>query len=191
METIRHQSNHSRKDEDDNNLLFDVYIDFDIVDKLRSLTDEMFYEIFDTIDRKKLKEINISKPIIKYSFNRLKLQIEQVRDRVNDIDNEMNDLFKDDNNRALELFEKLFSAENIYDLLTKDKKALSEFNSVDSMMSKTEKYVNEKVSDFEKEALAIIREFLNDNDRESINEYNDRVNKLQSNLLKLKEKYNK
>ena len=51
METIRHQSNHSRKDEDDNNLLFDVYIDFDIVDKLRSLTDEMFYEIFDTIDR--------------------------------------------------------------------------------------------------------------------------------------------
>lgn len=150
METIRHQSNHSRKDEDDNNLLFDVYIDFDIVDKLRSLTDEMFYEIFDTIDRKKLKEINISKPIIKYSFNRLKLQIEQVRDRVNDIDNEMNDLFKDDNNRALELFEKLFSAENIYDLLTKDKKALSEFDSVDSMMSKTEKYVNEKVSDFEK-----------------------------------------
>ena len=144
METIRHQSNHSRKDEDDNNLLFDVYIDFDIVDKLRSLTDEMFYEIFDTIDRKKLKEINISKPIIKYSFNRLKLQIEQVRDRVNDIDNEMNDL------------------------LTKDKKALSEFDSVDSMMSKTEKYVNEKVSDFEKEALAIIREFLNDNDRDCI-----------------------
>ena len=195
LETIRHQSNHSRKDEDDNNLLFDAYIDFDIVDKLRSLTDEMFYEIFDTIDRKKLKEINISKPIIKYSFNRLKLQMEQVRDRVNDIDNEMNDLFKDDNNRALELFEKLFSAENIYDLLTKDKKALSEFDSADSemqsMMSKTEKYVNEKGSDFEKEALAIIKEFLNDNDRESINEYNDRVNKLQSDLLKLKEKYNK
>ena len=47
--------------------------------------------------------------------------MEQVKDRVNDIDNEMNDLFKDDNNRALELFEKLFSAENIYDLLTKDK----------------------------------------------------------------------
>lgn len=195
LETIRHQSNHSRKDEDDNNLLFDVYIDFDTVDKLRSLTDKMFYEIFDTIDRKKLKEINISKPIIKYSFNRLKLQMEQVSDGVNDIDNEMNDLFKDDNNRALELFEKLFSAENIYDLLTKDKKALSEFDSADlemqSMMSKIEKYVNEKGKDFEKEALAIIKEFLNDNDRESINEYNDRVNKLQSDLLKLKEKYNK
>ena len=41
------------------------------------------------------------------------------------------------------------------------------------------------------ENLAIIKEFLNDNDRESINEYNDRVNKLQSDLLKLKEKYNK
>lgn len=192
LEAIRHQVNHSRKDEDDNNLLFEVYIDFNVVDKLRKVIYEMFYETFNTIDKKKLKEINISKPRIKYSIDKMRLQMEQVMDRVDEIDN---NLFKDENNRAFEIFEKLFTAENLYDLLNKDKKAISEFDSADSeiqgMMDKAEKYINEKGSDLEKEALPLIKDFFKDNDRESIKEFNDRVKKLQCNLLKLKEKYNK
>lgn len=192
LEAIRHQVNHSRKDEDDNNLLFEVYIDFNVVDKLRKVIYEMFYETFNTIDKKKLKEINISKPRIKYSIDKMRLQMEQVMDRVDEIDN---NLFKDENNRAFEIFEKLFTAENLYDLLNKDKKAISEFDSADfeiqGMMDKAEKYINEKGSDLEKEALPLIKDFFKDNDRESIKEFNDRVKELQSNLLKLKEKYNK
>ena len=192
LEAIRHQVNHSRKDEDDNNLLFEVYIDFNVVDKLRKVIYEMFYETFNTIDKKKLKEINISKPRIKYSIDKMRLQMEQVMERVDEIDN---NLFKDENNRAFEIFEKLFTAENLYDLLNKDKKAISEFDSADSeiqgMMDKAEKYINEKGSDLEKEALPLIKDFFKDNDRESIKEFNDRVKKLQNDLLKLKEKYNK
>ena len=192
LEAIRHQVNHSRKDEDDNNLLFEVYIDFNVVDKLRKVIYEMFYDTFNTIDKKKLKEINISKPRIKYSIDKMRLQMEQVMDRVDEIDN---NLFKDENNIAFEIFEKLFTAENLYDLLNKDKKAISEFDSADSeiqgMMDKAEKYINEKGSDLEKEALPLIKGFFKDNDRESIKEFNDRVKKLQSDLLKLKEKYNK
>lgn len=192
LEAIRHQVNHSRKDEDDNNLLFEVYIDFNVVDKLRKVIYEMFYETFNTIDKMKLKEINISKPRIKYSIDKMRLQMEQVMDRVDEIDN---NLFKDENNRAFEIFEKLFTAENLYDLLNKDKKAISEFDSADTeiqgMMDKAEKYINEKGSDLEKEALPLIKDFFKDNDRESIKEFNNRVKKLQSDLLKLKEKYNK
>lgn len=192
LEAIRHQVNHSRKDEDDNNLLFEVYIDFNVVDKLRKVIYEMFYDTFNTIDKKKLKEINISKPRIKYSIDKMRLQMEQVMDRVDEIDN---NLFKDENNRAFEIFEKLFTAENLYDLLNKDKKAISEFDSADTeiqrMMDKAEKYINEKGSDLEKEALPLIKDFFKDNDRESIKEFNYRVKKLQSDLLKLKEKYNK
>lgn len=192
LEAIRHQVNHSRKAEDDNNLLFEVYIDFNVVDKLRKVIYEMFYDTFNTIDKKKLKEINISKPRIKYSIDKMRLQMEQVMDRVDEIDN---NLFKDENNRAFEIFEKLFTAENLYDLLNKDKKAISEFDSADTeiqrMMDKAEKYINEKGSDLEKEALPLIKDFFKDNDRESIKEFNYRVKKLQSDLLKLKEKYNK
>lgn len=192
LEAIRHQVNHSRKDEDDNNLLFEVYIDFNVVDKLRKVIYEMFYETFNTIDKNKLKEINISKPRIKYSIDKMRLQMQQVMDKVDEIDN---DLFRDENNRAFEIFEKLFTAENLYDLLNKDKKAISEFDSADSeiqgMMDKAEKYINKKGTDFEKEAFLLIKDFFKDDNSESKNEYDERMKKFQDDVLKLKEKYNK
>lgn len=154
LETIRHQSNHSRRDEDDNNLLFDVYIDFSIVDKLRIIIDEMFYKVFNGVDKKKLKEINLSKPRIKYSVDKMKLQMEQVRDSVNKIADQVDSYFKADNERAMILLEEIFTASNIYDLLAKDENALAKLDSADeeiqTMMDKAEKYINKKGTDFEK-----------------------------------------
>lgn len=195
LETIRHQSNHSRRDEDDNNILFDVYIDFNIVDKLRKLIDEMFYEIFNNVDKNKLREINLSKPIIKYSVDKMKLKMEQVRDSVNKIAYQVDSYFKTDNERAMILLEEFFTAENLYDLLAKDEIALSKLDSayveVQNMMNKAEDYINKKGTNFGKEAFLLIKNFFKDNDKESINEYQDRIKKLQDEVLKLKEKYNK
>lgn len=195
LETIRHQSNHSRRDEDDNNLLFDVYIDFNVVDKLRILIDEMFYEVFNNVDKKKLKEINLSKPRIKYSVDKMKLQMEQVRDSVNKIADQVDGYFKADNERAMILLEEIFTANNIYDLLAKDENALEKLDSVDeeiqTMMDKAEKYINKKGTDFEKEAFLLIKDFFKNNDPESKNEYDERMKKFQDDVFKLREKYNK
>lgn len=55
-----------------------------------------------------------------------------------------------------------------------------------SMMDNAEKYINEKGTDLEKEALVLIKDFFKENNRESVKEFNNRVKKLQDDLLNLK-----
>lgn len=196
LNSIRNQCNHSRRDEDDNNLLFDIYIDFNVVDHLRILIDEMFYETFNTIDKKKLKEVTISKQRIKYSVDKIKIQMDQVRNRVDEIDKQIVNPFKEENSKAFELFEKMFTARNIYDLLSKDGNAFKKLenanNEMQEMMGKVDKYYQEKGTDLEREAFKLLKNFFKEeDDNETFEDYNNRVQKLQTDISKLKEKYNK
>lgn len=77
----------------------------------------MFSEVFNNVDKKNPKEINLFKPLIKYSVDKMKLQMEQVRDSINKIADQVDGYFKTDNDRAMILLEELFTAENLYDLL--------------------------------------------------------------------------
>lgn len=48
---IRHQNNHFEKDDNDDTMLFEIYIDFEILDELRKIINEIFYEVYNEIDK--------------------------------------------------------------------------------------------------------------------------------------------
>lgn len=46
LSQIRHQNNHFEKDDNDDTMLFEIYIDFEKLEELRKIVNEIFYEIY-------------------------------------------------------------------------------------------------------------------------------------------------
>ena len=116
IETIRHQVNHSLKDDEDNNILFAAYIDFEILENLRFIINDIFSEVYNQIDKSKIKELILNKPKIKYSMDKLSNKVDELKLRIPENENRLNEVFKKDNERSLELFDQLFNGSNLYDL---------------------------------------------------------------------------
>lgn len=195
FETIRHQVNHFTKDDDDNNILFEIYIDFNIIEKLRLVINDIFYEVYNKIDKNKIKEIILSKPKIQYSFDNFSNKMDELKLKIKESDNRLNEVFKEDNNRAMELFDKLFNSSNLYDLFVKDPDAIKKFDSADIEMQesykKIEKYINKNGTELEKETIKLIKEFMKEKESKSIKDRNKNILELQERLSELVEKHNK
>lgn len=189
IETIRHQVNHSLKDDEDNNILFTAYIDFEILENLRIVINNIFSEVYNEIDKSKIKEIVLNKPKIKYSMDKLSNKVDELKLRIPENENRLNKKFKKENERSLELFNQLFNGSNLYDLIMKDPEAIKRFDSADKEIRKLfeggEKYINENGSELEKEALKIFKEFMKEKENESINDINKNVKELKTRLEKL------
>ena len=143
IETIRHQVNHSLKDEEDNNILFAAYIDFEILENLRLTINDIFSEVYNQIDKTKIKEIVLNKPPIKYSIDKLSNKVDELKLRIPENENRLNEVFKKDNERALELFAQLFNGSNLYDLFMKDPEAIKRFDSADKEIQESLNMVEE------------------------------------------------
>ncbi len=195
IETIRHQVNHSLKEAEDNNILFAAYIDFEILENLRAIINDIFSEIYNQIDKAKIKEIVLSKPKIKYSMDKLSNKFDELKLRIPDNENRLNEVFKKDNERSLELFDQLFNGSNLYDLYMKDPEAIKRFDSADKEIQESfkevEKYINNNGTDLEKEALQLFKEFTKEKEGDSIKDTEKNILELQDRLNQLKEKYNK
>lgn len=191
IETIRHQVNHSLKDDEDNNILFAAYIDFEILENLRIVINNIFSEVYNEIDKSKIKEIVLNKPKIKYSMDKLSNKVDELKLRIPENENRLNKIFKKENERSLELFDQLFNGSNLYDLIMKDPEAIKRFDSADKEIQKLfeegEKYINENGSELEKEALKTFKEFMKEKENESINDINKNVEELKTRLEKLTE----
>lgn len=189
IETIRHQVNHSLKDDEDNNILFAAYIDFEILENLRIVINNIFSEVYNEIDKSKIKEIVLNKPKIKYSMDKLSNKVDELKLRIPENENRLNKNFKKENERSLELFDQLFNGSNLYDLIMKDPEAIKRFDSADKEIQKLfeegEKYINENGSELEKEALKTFKEFMKEKENESINDINKNVEELKTRLEKL------
>lgn len=194
IETIRHQVNHSLKDDEDNNILFASYIDFEILENLRIIINDIFSEIYDQIDNKKVKKIILNKPKIKYTMDKLSNKVDELKLRIPERENVLNEILKKNNARSLELFDQLFNSDNIYDLFTKDPKAIRKFELADKeiqeSLKRVEEYINSKGTDFEKEALKIYKEFIENIGNGCKKETEENINQLKEKLNNLKEKYN-
>ena len=107
----------------------------------------------------------------------------------------LNEVFKKDNERSLELFDQLFSSSNIYDLLIKDPEAIRKFELADMEMqesfNKIEEYINNNGTDLEKEAFRVLKEFMENDEETSIKDSNKNIEELKNRLKKLVEKNNK
>lgn len=195
IETIRHQVNHSLKDDEDNNILFAAYIDFEILENLRLAINDIFSEVYNQIDNAKIKEIILNKPKIKYSMDKLSNKVDELKLRIPENENRLNGVFKKDNERSLELFDQLFSSSNIYDLFIKDPEAIRKFELADMEMqesfNKIEEYINNNGTDLEKEAFRVLKEFMENDKETSIKDSNKNIEELKNRLEKLVEKNNK
>ena len=195
IETIRHQVNHSLKDEEDNNILFAAYIDFEILENLRFIINDIFSEIYNQIDKTKIKEIVLNKPKIKYSMDKLSNKVDELKLRIPENENRLSDVFKKDNERSLELFDQLFNGSNLYDLFMGDPEAIKRFDSADREIQKSfkkiEEYINVNGTNLEKEAFKIYKEFMENDEEVSIKDTTKNIEEMKARLEKLVEKNNK
>ena len=195
IETIRHQVNHSLKDDEDNNILFAAYIDFEILENLRFIINDIFSEVYNQIDKTKIKEIVLNKSKIKYSMDKLSNKVDELKLRIPENENRLSDVFKKDNERSLELFDQLFNGSNLYDLFMKDSEAINRFDSADKeiqeSLNRVEEYINSNGTDLEKEAFKIYKEFMENDEEVSIKDTTKNIEKMKVRLEKLVEKNNK
>lgn len=195
IETIRHQVNHSLKDDEDNNILFAAYIDFEILENLRFIINDIFSEVYNQIDKTKIKEIVLNKSKIKYSMDKLSNKVDELKLRIPENENRLNEVFKKDNERSLELFDQLFNGSNLYDLFMKDPEAIKKFDSADreiqESFKKIEEYINVNGTNLEKEAFKIYKEFMENDEEVSIKDTTKNIEEMKARLEKLVEKNNK
>jgi len=195
IETIRHQVNHSLKDDEDSNILFAAYIDFEILENLRLTINDIFSEVYNQIDKTKIKEIVLNKPKIKYSMDKLSNKVDELKLRIPENDNRLNEVFKKDNERSLELFDQLFNGSNLYDLFMKDPEAIKRFDSADreiqESLNRVEECINSNGTNLEKEAFNIYKEFMENDEDANIKDTTKNVEEMKVRLEKLVEKNNK
>lgn len=195
IETIRHQVNHSLKEDENNNILFAAYIDFEILENLRVIINDVFNETYNQIEKAEIKEIVLSKPKIKYSMDKLSNKFDELKLKIPENKNRLNEVFKKENERSMELFDQLFNGSNLYDLFMKEPEAIKRFDSADKEIQESfkgvEEYINNNGTDLEKEALQLFKEFTKEKEGDSIKDTEKNILELKDRLNQLKEKYNK
>ena len=167
LSQIRHQNNHFEKDDNDDTMLFEIYIDFEKLEELRKIVNEIFYEIYTEIDKNKIKEITLSRSKIKYSFNKF-------------------------NERAIEILREYCNLNNIFDLMNKDKEAIKKYDLIDKEMeelfNKQDKYIAENGTELQKATMNLLKDFFVNNESVTKNEYDKNIKELADKLKELSEK---
>jgi hypothetical protein len=186
LEEIRHKNNHYQKDDNDEIILFDAYVDFDKLEDLRRIVNELFYKTYNQIDKKEIKKIILSMPKIKYSLNKLNKKVEETDAKILEINKNVNSIVAEENIKTILLFKRLFNPELLYDLLSDEKSAIEEFNSIDTEflhnIANYENEINKSGSRAEKESFESLKKFLKENENVNLGVYKNNVNKFVEDL---------
>ena len=189
---IRHQNNHFEKDDNDDTMLFEIYIDFEILDDLRKIIDEIFYEVYNEIDKNKIKQITLSRPKIKYSFDKFDKNVDYIELKYLESTNEIDKIFAKDNERAIEILREYCNPSNIFDLVNNDKETLKKYDlndkEMDELFNKYDKYIFENGNELQKQAMNLIKDFFINNENVTKSEYDQNTKELVDKLKELKEK---
>ena len=189
---IRHQNNHFEKDDNDDTMLFEIYIDFEILDDLRKIIDEIFYEVYNEIDKNKIKQITLSRPKIKYSFDKFDKNVDYIELKYLESTNEIDKIFAKDNERAIEILREYCNPSNIFDLVNNDKETLKKYDlndkEMDELFNKYDNYIFENGNELQKQAMNLIKDFFINNENVTKSEYDKNTKELVDKLKELKEK---
>lgn len=189
---IRHQNNHFEKDDNDDTMLFEIYIDFEILDDLRKIINEIFYEVYSEIDKNKIKQITLSMPKIKYSFDKFDKNVNYIELKYLESTNEIDKIFAKDNERAIEILREYCNPSNIFDLVNNDKETLKKYDLNDKEMNelfnKYDKYIFENGNELQKQAMNLIKDFFINNENVTKSEYDKNTKELVDKLKELQEK---
>ena len=166
--------------------MFDAYVDFDKLEDLRRIVNELFYKTYNQIDKKEIKKIILSMPKIKYSLNKLNKKVEETDAKILEINKNVNSIVAEENIKTTLLFKRLFNPELLYDLLSDEKSAIEEFNSIDTeflhKIANYENEINKSGSKAEKESLESLKTFLKENENVNLGVYKNNVNKFVEDL---------
>ena len=188
---IRHQNNHFEKDDNDDTMLFEIYIDFEILDDLRKIINEIFYEVYSEIDKNKIKQITLSRPKIKYSFDKFDKNVNYIELKYLESTNEIDKIFAKDNERAIEILREYCNPSNIFDLVNNDKETLKKYDlndkEMDELFNKYDKYIFENGNELQKQAMNLIKDFFINNENVTKSEYDKNTKELVDKLKELKE----
>ncbi len=191
LSQIRHQNNHFERDDNDDTMLFEIYIDFEILEKLRKITNKIFYEIYNEMDKNKIKQITLSRPKIKYNFDKFDKKVDYVELKYRESTNEIDKIFAKDNERAIEILREYYNPSNIFDLMSKDEKAMKKYDFIDEEMeelfNKQDKYIAENGNELQKETMNLLKDFFINNETVTKNEYDKNIKQLVDRLKELKE----
>lgn len=189
---IRHQNNHFEKDDNDDTMLFEIYIDFEIFDDLRKIINEIFYEVYNEIDKNKIKQITLSRPKIKYSFDKFDKNVDYIELKYLKSTNEIDKIFAKDNERAIEILREYCNPSNIFGLVNNDKETLKKYDlndkEMDELFNKYDKYIFENGNELQKQAMNLIKDFFINNENVTKSEYDKNTKELVDKLKELKEK---
>ena len=127
--------------------MFEIYIDFEILDELRKIINKIFYEIYNEIDKNKTKQITLARPKIKYSFDKFDRKVDYVELKYLESTNEIDKIFAKDNERAIEILREYCNSSNVFDLMNKDKETMKMYDLIDKeieeLFNKQDKYIAE------------------------------------------------
>ena len=167
LQTIRNQANHFERDDDDNNVLFEAYVDDKIIEKLRIILNNVFYDTYYKIDKNQIKKIILSKIKIQYSFDQLSNKIDLLKSKIQDSQKNSDILIQRENEIAFELLEHLLNPQNIYDLHMKNPEAIGELDSIElkieNSMIQVNEYINSNGSKFEAKIYELAKKYLDAN----------------------------
>ena len=161
---IRHQNNHFEKDDNDDTILFEIYIDYEILYRLNKIINELFYKVYNNIDKNKLKQLVLSRAKIRYSFDKFNKEIDYIETEYSQSTSEIDKIFAKDNERAISILREYCNPSNFFDLMTKEERALKKFElnekEMDLMFNKIEKYFSKNGTESQQAVLKLIKDYF-------------------------------
>lgn len=193
LKEMRNQINHYTKEDCDDIVMFEVYIDFEIVNDIRKTINEMFNEIFSKLDKQKVKKIILSKPKIKYSAEKYDKQINIVEQKYHESTNEIDKLFAKDTENVIKMLKEYGNPSNLIDLALEDKSTIEKYDFIDGeiqrLFYKQYQYILKSGNELQKESMNLLVKFFADNELVTKNKYDKNLENLLNQFKELKEQF--
>lgn len=194
MKVIRDQVNHYTRDDEDDNILFEINIDFNIIEELRLMINDIFNEIYNKIDKKIIGQLVLLKPKVQYSFDKINDKIDLMEQKCNESTNEVDKIFSKENAESIKILRDYFNPNNMFNLLNKDANTVKKYDLMDDRMNELFEqqcqYFDSNGTEQQKEIMNLIKEFTS-KDITTKNDYDKDLKDLTNNIVNLTGKQNK
>lgn len=188
MKAIRDQVNHYTRDDEDENILFEINIDFTIIEELRLMINDIFNEIYNKIDKKRIEQLILSKPKIQYSFDKINDKIDLMEQKCNESTNEVDKIFSRENAESIQILRNYFNPNNMLNLLNKDENIVKKYDLMDDRMNELFEqqcqYLDSNGTEQQKMIVNLVREFVS-KDITTKNDYDKKLKDLANEIIDL------
>lgn len=194
MKAIRDQANHYTKDDEDENILFEINVDFTIIEELRLMINDIFNEVYKKIDKKKIEQLILSKPKIQYYFDKINDRIDLMEEKCNESTNEVDKIFSRENAESIQILRDCFNPSNMLNLLNKDENTVKKYDLMNDRMNELFEqqcqYLGSNGTEQQRRTINLVKEFASE-DIVTKNDYDKKLKDLTNKITALSENQEK